>query len=169
LQGYSGCFLRRATAEQSESRQREMTSKWNSGVHGLVFSIPLFLLVASAGAQQAPTRSTDPVEVKALNAVFDKLGLKLWPAWYSGDPCVGAATNGTNIDIYQDWNPGIRCDCSDHDNTVCHIVQLKMFDLNVTGPIPEALRNLTRLTNLYEPSTFLPNWSEQKHCISSVE
>ena len=62
--------------------------------------------------------------VKALNAVFDKLGLKLWPAWYSGDPCVGAATNGTNIDIYQDWNPGIRCDCSDHDNTVCHIVQL---------------------------------------------
>ncbi|PUZ48906.1 hypothetical protein GQ55_7G283400 [Panicum hallii var. hallii] len=132
-----------------------MTSKWSSGVRGLVLSMLLSLLVASAGAQQASPKSTDPVEVNALNAVFEKLGLKLWPAWISGDPCVGAATNGTNIDIYQDVNPGIRCDCSDHDNTVCHIVQLKMFDLNVTGPIPEALRNLARLTNLNLQQNYL--------------
>ncbi|RLM66115.1 putative leucine-rich repeat receptor-like protein kinase family protein [Panicum miliaceum] len=125
-----------------------MTSKWSSGVRGLVLSMLLSLLVASAGAQQASPRSTDPVEVNALNAVFDKLELKLWPAWISGDPCAGAATNGTNIDIYQDVNPGIRCDCSDHDNTVCHIFQLNLCGKALSGSVPKELGNLVNLINL---------------------
>ncbi|CAN6229548.1 unnamed protein product [Urochloa humidicola] len=132
-----------------------MSSKWSSCIRGPVFSVLLFLLVVSAGAQHASNRSTDPVEANALKAVFDKLGLKLWPAWFSGDPCVGAATDGTNIDIVQDVNPRITCDCSDHSNTVCHIVQLKLFKQNVTGSIPEELRNLTRLTNLNLQQNYL--------------
>lgn len=60
---------------------------------------------------------------KALNAVFSKLGLRVWPPWVTGDPCVGAATNDTSI--YADnMNPGIKCDCSDHNNTICHIIEL---------------------------------------------
>ncbi|CAO2043719.1 unnamed protein product [Urochloa humidicola] len=132
-----------------------MSSKWSSCVRGPVFSVLLFLLVASVRAQQASNRSTDPVEANALKAVFDELGLKLWPAWFSGDPCVGAATDDTNIDIVQDVNLRITYDCSDHSNTVCHIVQLKLFKQNVTGAIPEELRNLARLTNLNLQQNYL--------------
>ncbi|RCV35408.1 hypothetical protein SETIT_7G237600v2 [Setaria italica] len=108
----------------------------------------LLLLAASAQAQQARTR-TDPVEADALKGVFDKLGSRLWPSWFSGvDPCAGAATDDTDVDNDPKMNPGIKCDCTYQNNTVCHITRLKMYALNLAGPIPEELRNLTHLTSL---------------------
>ncbi|CAL5014884.1 unnamed protein product [Urochloa decumbens] len=81
------------------------------------------LLVASFGAQQAAPR-TDPTEAAAVNAV-------------------------TEIDDNPNFNPGIKCDCSAQNNsTVCHVTKLKIYALDAVGPIPEELRNLTRLTNL---------------------
>jgi len=55
--------------------------------------------------------------------VFSKLGLQVWPPWFTGDPCVGAATDGTSI-YAANMNPGIKCDCSDQNNTICHIIEL---------------------------------------------
>ncbi|CAN6229549.1 unnamed protein product [Urochloa humidicola] len=109
----------------------------------------LLLLTASAQAQQARTR-TDPVEAAAVNAVFAKLGQTASSAWnISGDPCTGAATDGTVIDDNPNFNPAIKCDCSTQNNsTVCHVTKLRIYALNAVGQIPEELRNLTRLTNL---------------------
>ncbi|CAN6229547.1 unnamed protein product [Urochloa humidicola] len=127
-----------------------MRSKSASYLHGFVLAVLHLLLVASVGAQLAPRTRTDPTEAAALNAVFAKLGLTALSAWnISGDPCTGAATDGTAIDDNPNFNPAIKCDCSTQNNsTVCHVIKLKIYALNAVGPIPEELRNLTRLTDL---------------------
>uniref|UniRef100_A0A0D9ZQP3 non-specific serine/threonine protein kinase n=1 Tax=Oryza glumipatula TaxID=40148 RepID=A0A0D9ZQP3_9ORYZ len=101
-----------------------------------------------AQAQQAPTTRTDPTEAAALNAVFAKLGQKAQPSWnITGDPCTGRATDGSSTED-DSFNPAITCDCTDQNGTVCHITKLKTYAMDASGPIPEELRNLTRLTNL---------------------
>ncbi|RCV35413.1 hypothetical protein SETIT_7G237800v2 [Setaria italica] len=115
----------------------------------------LLLLAASAQAQQARTR-TDPVEAAAVNAVFAKLGQTASSAWnISGDPCTGAATDGTNMDTDPTFNPAIKCECSGQNNTVCHVTKLKIYALNAVGAIPAELQNLTRLTNLNLAQNYL--------------
>lgn len=62
----------------------------------------------------------------AVNAVFAKLGQAATSAWnISGDPCTGAATDGTNIDNDPTFNQAIKCECSVQNNsTVCHVTKL---------------------------------------------
>ncbi|CAD6259593.1 unnamed protein product [Miscanthus lutarioriparius] len=125
-------------------------------LHGCVSLSPvlLFLLLllpsswmAAAQAQQAP--QTDPVEAAAVNAILSKLGLSAPPSWnISGNPCSGAATDDTSIDDNPAFNPAIKCDCSDRNNTLCHVTRLKINTLDAVGPIPEELRNLTHLVKL---------------------
>uniref|UniRef100_A0A0D9ZQP6 non-specific serine/threonine protein kinase n=1 Tax=Oryza glumipatula TaxID=40148 RepID=A0A0D9ZQP6_9ORYZ len=80
---------------------------------------------ADAQAQQPPPQ-TDPTEAAALNAMMARLGLSAPPSWnISGDPCSGAATDDTPLDDNPAFNPAIKCDCSDHNNsTLCHITRL---------------------------------------------
>ncbi|PWZ38829.1 putative LRR receptor-like serine/threonine-protein kinase [Zea mays] len=132
-------------------------------LHGFPSPVLLFLLLpllscwrAAAQAQQAP--QTDPVEERlalalwtaaAVNAILSKLGLSAPPSWnISGNPCSGAATDDTSIDDNPAFNPAIKCDCSDQNNTLCHVTRLKINTLDAVGPIPEELRNLTHLVKL---------------------
>lgn len=92
----------------------------------------------------------------------------------SGDPCTGSAIdNSINIDDGTN-NPFIKCICTD---SICHITELyvrfpqcrilcllvrhllflsvdvflrKVYALDVTGPVPEELLSLPRLTNLWD-------------------
>ncbi|KAK9907104.1 hypothetical protein M0R45_002416 [Rubus argutus] len=105
----------------------------------------------STQPSQAPTSqpqaTTDPSEVKALNSIFQQWGIeanaKQWNT--TGDPCSGAAIDSTAFDN-GDYNPFIKCDCS--DNVTCHITQLKVYALDVVGIIPEELWTLSFLFNL---------------------
>ena len=58
--------------------------------------------------------------------MFAKLGQTASSAWnISGDPCTGAATDGTVIDDNPSFNPAIKCECSVQNNvTVCHVTKL---------------------------------------------
>ncbi|XP_042407235.1 probable LRR receptor-like serine/threonine-protein kinase At1g56140 isoform X6 [Zingiber officinale] len=125
---------------------------------GMVFSFALcFLLFLSpekAAAQDAPAprpqskARTDPVEALALNAIFGRWDLKAQSTWnISGELCSGAATDSTVINI-DSFNPGIKCDCSYNNGTTCHITQLRIYDLDVTGTIPQDLHDLPYLWNL---------------------
>jgi hypothetical protein len=61
----------------------------------------------------------------AVNAILSKLGLSAPPSWnISGNPCSGAATDDTSIDDNPAFNPAIKCDCSDRNNTLCHVTRL---------------------------------------------
>ncbi|CAN6203523.1 unnamed protein product [Urochloa humidicola] len=108
-------------------------------------------------AQQAAR--TDPVEAAALNTILGRWGKKALPspAWnISGDPCSGAAVDGTGLDGNSGFNPGITCACSSGDNgSICHITMLKVYALDVVGQIPLELQNLTYLTYLNLDQNYL--------------
>ncbi len=64
--------------------------------------------------------------VAALNAILGRWGTKPPTTWnITGDPCSGIAIDETiDIDNSETINPGIKCDCSYNDSTVCHITKL---------------------------------------------
>ncbi|KAL6534100.1 hypothetical protein OROHE_013933 [Orobanche hederae] len=92
------------------------------------FAVFLFLCGVSLSSK------TEQSEVDAINAIHSHW--KLSKLNVTGDPCDHSDTSA---------NPGIVCDCSP---TVCHITQLKIYALDIYGTIPQALFNLTELTNL---------------------
>jgi hypothetical protein len=104
--------------------------------------------ISAAQAQQPPR--TDPVEVAALEAILGRWNKTNSPVWsMSGEPCRGVPVDGvTGLDGNPKNNPGIKCDCSYINGTVCHITQLKVYALNVVGQIPAELQNLTYLNYL---------------------
>uniref|UniRef100_A0A6V7QWY1 non-specific serine/threonine protein kinase n=1 Tax=Ananas comosus var. bracteatus TaxID=296719 RepID=A0A6V7QWY1_ANACO len=110
----------------------------------LLFTLCLFLFVGRATAQA----KTDPSEVQALNTILGRWGKAASAAWnISGEPCSGAAIDSTDFNN-PNFNPAIKCDCSYNNMTTCHITQLRVYALDVVGPIPEELQNLTYLSNL---------------------
>uniref|UniRef100_A0A0D9W9H7 non-specific serine/threonine protein kinase n=1 Tax=Leersia perrieri TaxID=77586 RepID=A0A0D9W9H7_9ORYZ len=113
----------------------------------------LLLLLASAAvqAQRTATR-TDPAEAAAVNAVFAKLGQSASSSssqWnISGDPCTGAATDGTVIDDNPNFNPAIKCDCSFQNNTICRITKLNLGQNILSGTLPSFIGELTNMQNM---------------------
>ncbi|XP_075645983.1 putative LRR receptor-like serine/threonine-protein kinase At1g56130 [Castanea sativa] len=106
-------------------------------------------LVNVAHAQNQTKAATDPNEVRALNSIFQewKISATLGQWNLSGEPCTGAAIDNTSfIDV--NYNPFIKCGCSYKNGTVCHILELKVYELDVVGVLPDELWTLTFLTNL---------------------
>ncbi|KAJ0975922.1 hypothetical protein J5N97_017887 [Dioscorea zingiberensis] len=109
--------------------------------------------VASGNPETRDKRSTaqattDPSEVRALNAILGRWGKAASDKWnISGEPCNGIAIDSTDIEG-PEYNPAIKCDCSFVSNTTCHIIRLKVYALDVVGTIPDELQNLTYLNNL---------------------
>ncbi|XP_042457570.1 probable LRR receptor-like serine/threonine-protein kinase At1g56140 isoform X1 [Zingiber officinale] len=126
----------------------------NAGsVFSCILSLLLFLSPERAKAQapapqpQSQARA-DPVEALALNTIFGRWGLKAQSTWnISGELCNGVAIDSTILDG-DIFNPGIKCDCSYNNGTICHIDQLRIFNLDVVGTIPEELQDLPYLWNL---------------------
>uniref|UniRef100_A0A0E0L0B0 non-specific serine/threonine protein kinase n=1 Tax=Oryza punctata TaxID=4537 RepID=A0A0E0L0B0_ORYPU len=103
--------------------------------------------IASAQAQVAPR--TDPTEAAALNTILGRWGKKASSEWnISGELCSGLAADKTNWDDYPNINPFIKCDCSYNNNSVCHIIKLRVFKLNVVGQLPSELQNFTYMEDL---------------------
>uniref|UniRef100_A0A0E0PJQ5 non-specific serine/threonine protein kinase n=1 Tax=Oryza rufipogon TaxID=4529 RepID=A0A0E0PJQ5_ORYRU len=130
-----------------------MHSCRSSTISGVVLHLAYWLVlvfswqVAAAQAQQAP--KTDPAEVAALNTILGRWGKKASSEWnISGEPCSGYAIDKTDWDYYPNINPFIKCDCTDSNNTVCHITKLRVTKLDVVGQIPTELQNLTHLVDL---------------------
>ncbi|KAI3508746.1 hypothetical protein L1887_23759 [Cichorium endivia] len=114
-----------------------------------------FIITAAiTGAQN----TTDPAEARAINAMFSQWGISLSVTrmgWnISGEICSGAAVNSMTIDSV-DYNPGIKCDCNVPNSNTCHITALKVYAMDVVGPIPEGLWTLTYLTNLNLAQNYL--------------
>ncbi|KAK6270400.1 hypothetical protein POUND7_007505 [Theobroma cacao] len=108
-------------------------------------------IIGAAQAQNQSQPTTDPAEVRALNSIFQKWGISArrnqWNI--SGEPCSGAALDSDSTDINNDdYNPFVKCNCSFNNGSTCHITHLKVFALNVVGPIPDEIWTLTFLTNL---------------------
>ncbi|XP_022893704.1 probable LRR receptor-like serine/threonine-protein kinase At1g56140 [Olea europaea var. sylvestris] len=115
---------------------------------GLYFVLICFLLpLEIARAQDNRNATTDPSEARAVNAMFQRWGIsgtnQRWNI--SGELCSGVAIDTTPFDSI---NLGIKCDCSYNNGTTCRITELRVYALDVAGPIPNELWNLTLLDNL---------------------
>ncbi|XP_019196517.1 PREDICTED: probable LRR receptor-like serine/threonine-protein kinase At1g56130 [Ipomoea nil] len=136
---------------------KSVTSRVGLMKYGASFYIAIIIVIAISAPQllpaaraQSPTANKnatlDPAEARILNSIFQKWGIRAnnqqWNL--SGELCTGAAVDATSM---QDtaYNPGIKCDCS---STPCHITALKVYALDVTGPIPDELWNLTSINDL---------------------
>ncbi|CAI9108925.1 OLC1v1008633C1 [Oldenlandia corymbosa var. corymbosa] len=107
-----------------------------------VFSLFLRSPIAHSQNQSNPT--TDPSE-DIVNSIFRKLNVRAPTQWnVSGELCTGSAIDSMDL---QSLNPGIKCDCSDKNGTLCHITALRLFAMDLLG-VPDELWNLTFLTNL---------------------
>ncbi|KAL0320977.1 UNVERIFIED_CONTAM: putative LRR receptor-like serine/threonine-protein kinase [Sesamum radiatum] len=102
----------------------------------------------TARAQNGTTTATlDPLEARALNAMFARWGISATNDWnISGELCSGVAIDNTT---YAPFNQGIKCDCTYNNRTTCHITALRVYESSVTGPIPDELWNLTYMDYLY--------------------
>uniref|UniRef100_A0A0D9ZWC1 non-specific serine/threonine protein kinase n=1 Tax=Oryza glumipatula TaxID=40148 RepID=A0A0D9ZWC1_9ORYZ len=129
--------------------RRRNSSSGGGGFGGHLLWLVLVLWswrIAAAQAQQAP--KTDPIEVSALNTIMGRWGLTASSEWnISGEPCSGVASDKSDWDNYPK-DPAIKCDCSSNNNTICHIIKLRVRKLNVVGRIPAELQNLTFLQDL---------------------
>nr|GMC53626.1 probable LRR receptor-like serine/threonine-protein kinase At1g56140 [Ipomoea batatas] len=106
-------------------------------------------LLPAARAQTPPTANSnatvDPAEARILNSIFQQWGIRANNLWnLSGELCSGAAVDSTSMQE-QSFNPAIKCDCS---STPCHITALKVYALDVVGPIPDELWKLKFINDL---------------------
>uniref|UniRef100_A0A0E0HBN2 non-specific serine/threonine protein kinase n=1 Tax=Oryza nivara TaxID=4536 RepID=A0A0E0HBN2_ORYNI len=85
----------------------------------------------------------------ALNTILGRWGKKASPEWnISGELCSGFATDKTDWDYYPNINPFIKCDCTDSNNTLCHITRLNFRNNYLTGPIPPFIGKFTSMQYL---------------------
>ncbi|XXG68634.1 hypothetical protein AAC387_Pa06g1678 [Persea americana] len=113
--------------------------------------VNLLRLVELSQAQDATNRTTDPSEVSALNSMFQKWGVSAAPSTWNttGDPCSGSAIDDNVLFSSDSMNPGLKCLCDFNNGTTCHITRMRVKALlDVGGPIPEELGNLTKLFDL---------------------
>ncbi|XP_073001069.1 probable LRR receptor-like serine/threonine-protein kinase At1g56130 [Typha latifolia] len=136
-----------------ERKKRDMLrSPFPSSLQAFSLCFTLFVFLISVERAAAKFKAV-PSEVTALNTIMGRWGLKALPTWnISGEPCSGAAVDDSDFNA-DDFNPGIKCDCN--DKGVCHITQLKVYAMDVIGPIPQELQNLTYLFNLILARNFL--------------
>ncbi|KAI3466322.1 hypothetical protein Pfo_022985 [Paulownia fortunei] len=129
----------------AEPPRRRLNPRWRLVVLWFVFAFGQ--LVDTARAQNRTTNATtDPSEARALNTMFERWGISATNQWnISGELCSGVAIDATQI---INFNPGIKCDCSYSNNSTCHITALRVYALDVAGPIPDELWNLTYLNDL---------------------
>ncbi|XP_035543728.1 probable LRR receptor-like serine/threonine-protein kinase At1g56140 isoform X3 [Juglans regia] len=113
------------------------------------YALCIYGLVNIAQAQNQTKAVTDPYEVKVLNSIFKQWKISAPQGQWniSGEPCSGAATDNTSF-INPDYNPFIKCKCSYNNGTICHINELKVYELDVVGVLPDELWTLAYLTNL---------------------
>ncbi|CAH8375784.1 unnamed protein product [Eruca vesicaria subsp. sativa] len=99
---------------------------------------------------------THPDEAEALNYIFAAWNIQAPKEWnISGEVCSGVAISDNIIIDDKAYNPLIKCDCSLDKSTPCRITALKVYAMNVAGPIPPQLWTLTHLTNLNLAQNYL--------------
>nr|GMC49745.1 probable LRR receptor-like serine/threonine-protein kinase At1g56140 isoform X1 [Ipomoea batatas] len=96
---------------------------------------------------QTNNATLDPSEARILNSIFQQWGIQAKNLQWnlSGELCTGFAVDSTSTQD-SSFNPAIKCNCSSNP---CHITVLKVYELDVTGAIPNELWNLTSIIDLY--------------------
>ncbi|KAL0289553.1 UNVERIFIED_CONTAM: putative LRR receptor-like serine/threonine-protein kinase [Sesamum calycinum] len=85
------------------------------------------------------------LRVLVLQTISSKLQNKYWNVNQSS--CIGA--NGFNLTFWPDEiYSGVNCDCSFNSSTVCHVTNIQLKGLNLTGSLPAEFANLSHLQEI---------------------
>ncbi|KAL3633888.1 hypothetical protein CASFOL_022650 [Castilleja foliolosa] len=118
---------------------RRTTSRANLAKRLFIASVCAMFVFTSA-AQLLPI-----YEVEVLRTISSTLHNNHWNI--SRSSCTDS--NGFNITIVPvNIESNVTCDCSFINNTVCHVTNIKLKGLNMTGTLPVEFANLTYLREI---------------------
>ncbi|XP_030460954.1 probable LRR receptor-like serine/threonine-protein kinase At1g53440 [Syzygium oleosum] len=83
-------------------------------------------------------------EVDTLKTIATKLQNEYWNV--SETSCSGGI--GLNVTLASGMISNVTCNCSFNDSTVCHVTNIQLKGLNLTGTFPDEFGNLTYLTEI---------------------
>ncbi|KAL1221492.1 putative LRR receptor-like serine/threonine-protein kinase [Cardamine amara subsp. amara] len=106
-------------------------------------------LVHVVRSQNQTGATTHADEARVLNSIFAAWRIPKPRDWNtSGELCSGVAINAAVTIDAKEYNPLIKCVCTFDNSSICRITALKVYAINVVGPIPQELWTLQYLTNL---------------------
>ncbi|XP_033132855.1 probable LRR receptor-like serine/threonine-protein kinase At1g29720 isoform X3 [Brassica rapa] len=119
---------------------------------GVVFSaFVLFFTIITSFFSTLTTSASPalhPDELKALGEIATTLGIKRLNL-SDGDPCL---LKTLKLDVVSSPNSDmeniILCDCSFNNNMTCHIIELKLKSISLSGKLPPELAKLKYLQNM---------------------
>ncbi|KMZ73129.1 hypothetical protein ZOSMA_153G00210 [Zostera marina] len=126
----------------------------------ILFLILFLWLLGSLGdiTVEAQAIELDPNEVTVLKAMATKLNIQFWN--FSLNPCSGQGDWNSSIKL-KSIEKNLTCNCSINNiSNYCHVTSIitailirnlnvsKLKTVNLTGPLPEELVNLTSLTEM---------------------
>ncbi|XP_030460953.1 probable LRR receptor-like serine/threonine-protein kinase At1g53430 [Syzygium oleosum] len=83
-------------------------------------------------------------EVDTLNTIATKMQNEYWNV--NETSCNGGI--GLNVTLASGIISNVTCNCSFNDSTVCHVTNIQLKGLNLTGIFPDEFGNLTYLTEI---------------------
>ncbi|KAI4321798.1 hypothetical protein MLD38_035140 [Melastoma candidum] len=83
-------------------------------------------------------------EVDTLNTIAAKMNNAYWKV--NQRSCSGGG--GLNFSLSEDEKSNITCDCTFNQSTICHVTNIQLKELNLTGVFPAEFGNLTYLREI---------------------
>ncbi|KAF2549900.1 hypothetical protein F2Q68_00034957 [Brassica cretica] len=127
--------------------------------------ITTFLAILTASTSQA----LHPDELNALGEIATTLGIKRLNL-SDGDPCFSRTLNIGGV-VSDEMNNTIACDCSLNNNMTCHITELILNSISLSGKLPPELAKLQYLHNInlvrnYLSGTIPVEWASMPYITS---
>ncbi|KAF6173358.1 hypothetical protein GIB67_027053 [Kingdonia uniflora] len=110
----------------------------------------VFLLLISFGKFGSEAQVLPESEVQILQQISTKLKITLWKP--AADSCT---TGGLNKTFSSNVLSNVTCDCTYTNKTVCHVTNIQLKGMNLTGALPSEFANLTFLREIDLSRNFL--------------
>ncbi|KAF8035272.1 hypothetical protein BT93_C1330 [Corymbia citriodora subsp. variegata] len=104
----------------------------------------LVLVVICCGVFEGDAQLLPQDEVDTLNTIATKMQNKYWNV--SETSCSGGT--GLNVTVASGIISNVTCNCSFNDGAVCHVTNIQLKELNLTGIFPDEFGNLTYLIEI---------------------
>ncbi|MCL7031522.1 hypothetical protein MKW94_016154 [Papaver nudicaule] len=123
--------------------------------------ILLFVLLNFCGEFGSEAQVIPDGEVQALKKIQSKINITYWK---NVDKNSCTRSGDLNVNITKNAISNVTCDCTYNSSTICHITNIQLKSLNLTGILPDEFANLPFLQEIdlsrnYLNGTIPKSWS----------
>ncbi|XP_039163068.1 probable LRR receptor-like serine/threonine-protein kinase At1g53430 [Eucalyptus grandis] len=113
---------------------------------GSVFRVVVcvVLVVVCSAVFKCDAQLLPPEEVDLLNTIAKKMQNVYWNVGETS--CKGG--QGLNLSLALGIMSNVTCNCSFNNGTICHVTNIQLRGLNLTGSFPDEFGSLTYLTEI---------------------